>query len=378
MTLYGIDLIKNYSNIFNGKRIGLITNFSGIASNMQEDLEVFKSLNYNVSKVFTPEHGLYAAHDGENVDSFIHPIYGIPVISLYGEKNMPSSTDLDNLDILVYDIQDVGLRYYTYIYTLANCMKAAANKGLPLVVLDRPNPLGDSVSGNTMKKENDSFVGAYGLCIRYGLTVGELGFYFKDYLDLKLDYSVIKMKNYEANFKWPDTLLPFNIPSPSIHTFNTCLCYNGGCFFEATNISEGRGTAIPFQFYGAPFVEEDKFIKELRLRIKDDNLVFRSRAFTPFWSKHAGLTCFGVEFMPLNNNLDFTYHALTCMKTFKDMYPDKFEFKSYADVARLTSLSGDETAMDYLNDKLSLNALKEKWQTESEQFAKDVKQFRLY
>lgn len=378
MVKLGIDRIGEYKEWLGGKRLGLITNYSGISSALVEDLDVFNEVGYNVVKLYTPEHGLYGAMDGASVDNDVHPKYKIPMISLYGDKKEPSKEDLEGVDVLVYDIQDVGLRYYTFIYTLANCMKAAAACKVPIIVLDRPNPLGDKVEGNLMKPELSSFVGDYELAIRYGLTIGELGAYFKDYLKLELDYKVIPMEGYKKSMKWPETGQLWNLPSPSIHTFNTTLCYVGGCFFEATNISEGRGTAEPFQIYGAPFVKLDEFIKELRNRIECKDVAIRPRAFTPFWSKHAGKTCYGVEFIPTNNELDFLFPALITMKTFFDLYPDNVEFVKYADVARLSSLSGDDTAADYIFGKISLDDLKNTWEKEAESFRKKADGYRIY
>lgn len=378
MIRLGIDRIREEGSLFQGKRIGLITNYSGVDSALTDDMTVFYEAGYPVVKVFTPEHGLYGAMDGASVGDGIHPKYHVPMISLYGSKLEPSAEDLSGLDLLVYDIQDVGMRYYTYIYTLANCMKAADKAGLGLVVLDRPDPLGDKVSGNRMDPKYDCFVGAHRLATRYGLTAGELGYYFKNYFGLSLDYRVVPMEGYRESMKWPETGQLWNLPSPSIHTFNSALCYVGGCFFEATNISEGRGTAAPFQIYGAPFVDMDHLVKVLRERIQDPNLALRTRAFTPFWSKHQGKTCFGVEFIPLSADLDFMNPALILMKTLLELYPEQFEFRSYADVSRLTSLSGDHTVDDYLKDRISLKELNERWEDESKEFAEEVKGYRLY
>lgn len=378
MITLGIDRISEYPQLLKGKKIGLITNYSGVDSLLEEDLDVFAEAGYKVDRLFTPEHGLYGAMDGAKVDDNRHPKYGIPMISLYGEKRTPGAEDLAGLDVLVYDIQDVGLRYYTYIYTLANCMKAADAAGLPLVVLDRPNPLGSEIGGNRMDPKISTFVGDYELATRYGLTIGELGYYFKKYLKLNLTYAVIPMKGYRKTMLWPQTGQLWNLPSPSIHTFQSTLCYYGGCFFEGTNISEGRGTAAPFQIYGAPFIDMDKLVSELRLRIQDENLAFRKRAFTPFWSKHEGQTCFGVEFIPLSDKLDFMPSALITMKTIRELYPKEFEFRSYADVARIAQLSGDNTVSDYLDDKLTLAELLTGWEEQAEDFAQEVQECRIY
>lgn len=378
MVTLGIDRIREYASLFQGKKLGLITNYSGVSSHLEEDMDVLTGAGFTVDRLFTPEHGLYGAMDGAKVDNNVHPKYKIPMISLYGEKQKPGPEDLTGLDLLVYDIQDVGLRYYTYIYTLANCMEAAAENGIGLVVLDRPNPLGSAVGGNRMDPATASFVGDHELATRYGLTPGELGFYFKEHLQLDLEYTVVPMQGYRKSMLWPQTGQIWNLPSPSIHTFQSVLCYYGGCFFEATNVSEGRGTAEPFQIFGAPYIDMDRLIDVLHQRIHDENLAVRKRAFTPFWSKHAGQTCFGVEFIPLSEKLDFMPTALITMKTIRELYPKDFVFQSYADVSRLSKLSGDDSADDYLNDRISLDELLTSWEEQAADFEQEVRECRIY
>ncbi len=385
MVTLGIDKVGAGAcqDLLAGRRIGLITNYSGIDSRMREDLDVFAAAGYRVVKLFTPEHGLYGAMDGAAVADTVHPKYGIPMISLYGEKLKPTPEDLADVDILVYDIQDVGLRYYTYIYTLAYCMMAAAEAGIGLAVLDRPNPLGDRVCGNRMRDEFASFVGDHALAIRYGLTAGELGCYFRAHLALDLDYTVVEMEGYRSDMYWPQTGQPWNTPSPAIHTFHSALCYAGGCFFEATNISEGRGTASPFQIYGAPFIDMDLLHDALqagfaRENLDIDGLLLRKRAFTPFYSKYQGEVCFGVEYLPVKDSVDFLPVALLTMKTIRDLYPAQFGFRTYADVSRLTTLTGDENADRYLAGDMTLHALLADWQAQADDFEAEVAPLRLY
>ena len=378
MVTLGVDRIREYGRLFRGRRVGLITNSSGVDSRLIDDMTVFHEAGCRVEKLFTPEHGMYGAMDGAKVGDCRHPRWGTPMVSLYGEKRQPAPEDLEGLDVLVYDIQDVGMRYYTYIYTLANCMRAADAAGLPFVVLDRPDPLGNQVLGNRMDPRFDCFVGAHRLCTRYGLTPGELGGYFRHFFGLGLDYEAVPMEGYRAGMKWPATGQLWNLPSPSIHTFQTALCYVGGCFFEATNVSEGRGTAEPFQIYGAPFIDMDRLLAVLRERVREPRLAMRTRAFTPFWSKWAGETCFGVEFIPLDPELDFLPAAIVLMKTLLEMYPKEFEFRSYADVSRLTSLSGDESLDACLRGRITLEELLGSWQAQADEFARETAPFRLY
>ncbi len=378
MVTLGIDRIEEYRSLFAGRRIGLVTNFSGVDSCLREDLDVFAAAGLSVVRLFTPEHGLYGVGDGESVADSEHPKYHIPILSLYGDKVQPDPADLDGLDVLVYDIQDVGLRYYTYIYTLANCMKTAAEVQLPVVVLDRPDPLGDAVGGNRIAPEHSSFVGDHALPIRYGLTIGELGAYFRRHLKLDLDYSVIPMEGYAGDMRWPETGQLWNLPSPAIHTFQTVLCYYGGCFFEATNLSEGRGTAEPFQIYGAPFIDMDRLADALRDGIPKEHLAMRTRAFLPASSKYKGEICYGVEFIPLDEDLDFLPVSLFTMKTIRDLYPDEFQFRSYADVTGLARLTGDASADGYLDGRVTLPELMADWSAQSASFKRETEDLRIY
>src|SRR6056297_322509 len=174
----GIDLHDEFHR-FKGKSVGLITNYSGVDSQLRDNIQVLLNHDVNIKVIFSPEHGIYGVADGQSVEDSIHPEYNIPIKSLYGKKKKPSQEDLEQLDCLVYDIQDVGLRYYTFIYTLAYSLEAAAEKGISFYVLDRPNPLGYQVKGSRIEKRYSSFVGDYALPIRYGMTPGELAFYFK-------------------------------------------------------------------------------------------------------------------------------------------------------------------------------------------------------
>ena len=373
MIRLGIDRTEVYAPLLKGRRIGLITNYSGVNSRLDDDLTALNDAGCRVVRLFTPEHGLFGAQAGAPVAGGAHPVWGIPIVSLYGERLTPSPEELSDVDMLVYDIQDVGLRYYTYIYTLANCMKAAARANIPLTVLDRPNPLGGDLAGCRIEPRYDSFVGAYRLLTRYGMTPGEVARYFRAELGLDLALHVVPMEGYRRDMKWPATGQLWNIPSPAIYTFHTALCYAGGCFFEASNISEGRGTAAPFRIYGAPFVDMSALLKTLRARIHDDRLAMRERAFTPFCSKYASETCFGVEFIPLSDDLDFMPSALILMKTLADMYPERFSLKE-----GIGRLAGDDSVEEYVAGRLPLNRLLDDWRAQAEEFGRDIESCRLY
>ena len=373
----GIDRLEENKTLFTGKRIGLITNFSGVDSDLNDNIRLFLDAGLKIKKVFSPEHGIYGVADGQAVSDSIHPEYKVPVISLYGDKKKPGSDDLSDIDLLVYDIQDAGVRYYTYIYTLAYSMEAASELNKELIVLDRPNPLGKTVKGSRIQKEYESFVGGYALPIRYGMTPGELARYFKNEFKIDVDLDVIRMDNYKPDMQFPETGLLWNVPSPAIPTYASNVCYSGGCFIEATNLSEGRGSPKPFQMYGAPWVDMDKIYKWLNKR-PFEGFQYRKRAFVPFSSKHENDICFGIEFFPVEREADFLPQILYFMRGITEIHGDKISYNQYADVSRLESLSGDDRIRDYLEGRMELDTLLEQWRSEEKGFEQLIQNVRLY
>ena len=383
-TVPGLERIMEYGEIFRGKAIGLITNFSGITSDWKMDnLMFFREQGYHIARIFTPEHGFNGAGAGEAIDEKSQQREGEAyIVSLYGEKKKPSPKDLQGIELLVCDMQDVGLRYYTYLYTMTYAMEAAGEAGIPFVVLDRPNPLGGTViTGPRILPSLHSFVGDYELPMRHGLTLGEAAGYYKEYAGLKVDLKVIRMENYTSRMMYPQTGLLWNIPSPALPAFENVLCYSGGCLFEACNISEGRGSMKPFLMYGAPFVDMDLVYHDLWEQRTGDNYVFRRRAFIPVSGKYAGEVCYGLEFHPLSPEEDFLPMALTLMKIICDRYPGQVTFrkeKEDQDTVHLKVLYGNHMAEEYLEGKTSLKELQRSWKEEGDAFSKSVQGLRLY
>ncbi len=378
----GVERLHEYDRLFRGKRVGLITNFSGISPDWSRDtIHLMVDRGYELAKIFTPEHGLYGAGAGDPVADQRHPKLGIPVISLYGDRRTPAPEDLAGLDVLVYDIQDVGLRYYTYIYTMCYSLRAAAGSGLPYVVLDRPDPLGGHVTGARMDPDIHSFVGDYELPMRYGMTAGETARYFLKYTGLKADLTVVPLRDYRRDMLFPDQGLLWNTPSPALPTFDSVLCYSGGCLFEALNISEGRGTAKPFQIYGAPFIDMDALYEDVRAAVRDDAVAFRRRSFVPNSSKYQGQLCFGLEFQPLRPDCDFLLTALILMKAICGRWPDKVapqHIPGDEGGDRLAVLSGNRWAEDFLAGRMSQRQLTECWAAQRAGFEAYAADVRLY
>lgn len=378
-TLYGLDVLREEDfSILKGKRVGLITNYSGVSSDLKVNIELMLKSGIRIKKIFTPEHGFFGASDGLEIRDSIHPKYGIRMISLYGDKKAPTEEDLEDIEVLVYDIQDVGLRFYTFIYTLAYSLESTSKYRVPFIVLDRPNPLsGEVIIGPRIRNDLNSFVGGYGLPIRYGLTIGELANYFKKFKNLDLDLKVVKMKNWSRDKYYPDTGLFWNVPSPNIPTFSTAICYAGMCFIEATNISEGRGTTKPFEYIGAPWIDEDIVYEELKKEEFSD-IAFRKRYFIPEFSKYKGEVCRGLEFFPLNYEADFIRVAICFISIVAKRFPEHFSFRRYNEVLSINLLIGDkETEKDIL-EGVSWKMIYERWSEEEEDFKEFIDDLRLY
>jgi len=357
MILLGIDVLQRteFADLKN-KAVGLVTNYSFVDSNLNWGIDLLFENGLNVKKIFTPEHGLGGAADGAHVSDDLHPKYGVPVVSLYGDKRKPSQEDLEGLGVLVYDIQDVGLRFYTFIYTLAYTMESAAEAGIQYTVLDRPNPLGRGVFGSRIDNELQTFVGGYRLPLQYGLTAGELALYFKKLKKLDLDLQVVKLEGWSGE-PHDTTSLLWNVPSPNVPTYESLLGYAGTCFFESTNVSEGRGTFKPFILIGAPWIDGSDFAAYLRREFPD--LRLRSREFMPFYRKYANANCSGVEFFPSNDD-NFFVITLKMMEyllkyeqfEIMDRSDDLIGIKKSAQKIRTRKLDyyqWKESGMEYIN-----------------------------
>lgn len=280
-----------------GARVGLIANPTAVTPDLTHAaLHLSKLKGAKLVALFGPEHGVFAnAQDLEEVGDRKDPKTGLRVFSLYGKTRVPTAKMLEGIDVLVFDIQDVGSRYYTFIYTMLHAMQACAAHGVKLVVLDRPNPIGgESVQGNVLDPRFLSFVGMHPLATRHGMTVGELALMFRKELRLSLSLDVVPMKGYRRAMDFEDTGLPWVLPSPNMPTVDTAFVYPGGCLIEGTNLSEGRGTTRPFHFIGAPWLDPWKLADDLN-RSDLPGLAFRPCYFTPTFQKHASVLCGGVE-----------------------------------------------------------------------------------
>jgi uncharacterized protein YbbC (DUF1343 family) len=293
----GLDRLLAHPRGLKGRRLGLIANPTTVTADLVHGALALKDARkLKLTTLFGPEHGIWAdAQDLVHVEDSRDAATGLRVYSLYGARLAPSAEMLAEVDVLLYDVQDVGSRYYTFIYTMLHAMEACAAHGKAMVVLDRPNPIGgDVVDGNVLQPGWESFVGRHPLAVRHGMTTGELALMFKDERRIAVDLTVVEMKGWRRKMSFEDTGLPWVMPSPNMPTVDTAYVYPGGCLVEGTNLSEGRGTTRPFELLGAPWLDPWALARDLS-REKIPGVAFRPAWFTPTFQKHAGLACGGVQ-----------------------------------------------------------------------------------
>lgn len=276
-------------------RLGLVTNPSAITRDAVPAPEALVAAGAHLAMLFGPEHGVRGdAPDGQPVPSGVDPRLGIPVISLYGERHQPPIEALGALDAVLFDLQDVGVRFYTYSTTLSYVMEAAAEAGIPVVILDRPNPIGGiAIEGPRLEAAHASFVGRFPTPIRHGLTIGELGRLFHRF-GAGAEPQVVRCEGWTRRQYWRETGLPWAPPSPNMPTPQTAIVYPGTCLLEGTNVSEGRGTPLPFEQFGAPWLDASEVAAALHAMALP-GVRFRPTYFRPTASKHAGETCQGAQ-----------------------------------------------------------------------------------
>jgi uncharacterized protein YbbC (DUF1343 family) len=319
----GLDVLaRSRFRLLRGRRIGLVCNPTAVTSELVHAADLLHGAQgVELAALFGPEHGVrgdaqYMAAVGGERD----PRTGVPVHSLYGSTSAslkPAADALDGLDALVFDIQDVGARYYTYQATMMLCMEAAADARVPFVVLDRPNPIGGAlVEGPRLTPGFESFCGLHDLAPRHGMTVGELALLFRAERKLDVELEIVPCEGWRRRTPFRETGLPWVFPSPNMPTPETALVYPGMCLLEGTNLSEARGTTRPFELFGAPWLDATRLAGDLA-RERLPGVRFRPASFVPTWDKHAGVRCHGVElfvtdaerFRPFRTGLACVLHA---------------------------------------------------------------------
>jgi uncharacterized protein YbbC (DUF1343 family) len=317
--------------IFKGKRLGIIANQSSINWQYRHALDLFfEHKKLKVTAAFGPQHGVRGETQDDMIEwrSFRDRRTGLMTYSLYSDTRKPTREMLRDSDALVFDVQDVGARYYTFIYTLALAMEACAETGREMIVLDRPNPInGCDLGGYLLEESYRSFVGLHPLPHRHGMTVAELAHYFREERGLRCRLQVIPMRGWRRSMWFDGTGLPWVLPSPNIPTLESAVVYPGTCLLEGTNLSEGRGTTRPFELVGAPWIVPEGLAKRLN-QFKLQGVYFRSASFIPTFHKHQGTLCGGVQIHVLDRDrFDPFLCGCAVLLAFYGEDPERFQWK---------------------------------------------------
>lgn len=331
MIKVGLEVfLDQYVEQFKDERVGLLTNPTGVNRRLVSTVDLFQE-KLHLCALFAPEHGIRAnLQEGESFEDTIDPVTGLPIYSLYGKQKRPTEEMLASLDVIFVDIQDIGSRYYTFVYTLANVMDACREYGVKVVVLDRPNPIGGHmVEGNFIEEDFFSFIGMYPIPNRHGMTIGELATMFNNHFAINCDLAVIEMEGWQRNQFFDELNIPWVPPSPNVTNISMQLLYPGTCLIEGTNLSEGRGTVRPFEVIGAPFIDGFKlaqFFNEIGL----EGILARPTSFKPTYSKYYEEVCHGIQLHVIDRHVIKPVEiGIRLIELIYSMYPEQLEFITY-------------------------------------------------
>jgi len=373
-------LAAEEGRVLEGKSVGLVVHAASVTADGRHAIDVLWDLDLDIARLFSPEHGLRGrAAAGEQVESGLDPVSGLPVVSLYGAHKKPTREDLEGLDVLVFDLQGAGVRFYTYVSTLMLCLEAAAEAGLELVVLDRPNPLGgERVEGPVSAPRTEvpeSFVNMAPGPLVHGLTLGEMARYVNASLDQPADLTVIPMQGWERSMVWDDTGRPWISPSPNLRSADAALAYPGSAVLEATNVSEGRGTLDPFLLIGAPWLDPS------RVRVSVPGFRLEPTTFTPeSWPaapkpKHMDEECVGFKVVVTDRSAAEPYRLGVSLVT-ELMTQPGFEWRR--DGEALTWLMGTQRLYEDIQAGMSVDEIVAFDEVDHETWRQEREAFLLY
>lgn len=380
-------LLEDQLTILRGQKIGLVCNQASVDHRLRHVADIFQATpEINLTTLFGPQHGIR----GDLQDNMVETPHqvdegtGVPVYSLYSETREPGREMLKNVDTIVFDMQDVGCRIYTFIYTLANCMRAAAKYDKKVVVCDRPNPInGVQVAGNILEAGHESFVGLFPLPTRHGMTVGELALYFQQFPGLNCELEVIPMEGWTRDLWLDETSAPWVMPSPNMPTLDTATLFPGTVHVEGTQLSEGRGTTRPFELVGAPYLDPVRLAARLN-ELSLSGVYYRPCFFQPTFQKHAGTTCGGVQ-IHVTNRREFepVSSGLAVIKLAYEQSGEKFRWKEPPyeyEYGRnpFDVISGTKKIREAIEGGLSLREIEQSWQTALNEFQQKRQDYLLY
>jgi uncharacterized protein YbbC (DUF1343 family) len=389
MVITGLEsILTSFPSALIGRRIGLLCHSPSITRHFDHITDIFhRRTDCRLTAVFGPQHGLH----GQTQDNMIewqggrHPEYGIPVYSLYGEHRKPTQEMLAKIDVLVVDLQDVGTRIYTYPWTVKLCIEACSEAGIPVWILDRPNPVSClPFDGPVLKKEFFTFVGGTCIPLCHRMTLGEIALWIRNKYYPGADLNVVWMKNWKRNMSYSSTELPWVIPSPNMPAVRTAIVYPGMVLTEALNISEGRGTTLPFELFGAPFIDNVDLKKNLDGR-KLKGCAFRIHDFIPTFHKFESLLCHGLQvhvtdekiFRPVETALEvFDAIIETTPEGSLRFNPPPYEYEY--NLMPFDILSGDSGMRECLSSRGNLENEKQRWHQEIKEFRNEFSRMAYY
>lgn len=385
-TQSGLDVLASEGHsLLKGARVGLVTNHTGVDRCLRSGIDLLRERSdLTLAALFGPEHGIRGeAQAGEAVGSSVDRRSGLPVYSLYGSGRLeadhrPPAGYLRGLDALLFDVQDVGVRYATYAATCLLCLEAAADAAIPFLILDRPNPLGGAIGGNVLDPAFASFVGAHPVPVRHGLTLGELARLAARDRGLPEPF-VVPLRGWRREMWHDETGLPWVFPSPNLPTLDSLTLYPGTCLIEGTNVSEGRGTTRPFELIGAPWLDAEGLAAELARR-RLPGVAFRPAWFVPTFSKHAGDVCAGVQIHLLDRqtlrSVELGLHLLGALRRVGGA---AFAWRVDADgLYFVDRLFGSDRPRLLLEAGASVAEITSSWPAETESFAASSRPCLIY
>src|SRR5882672_10560205 len=380
-------LLEEQSHLVRGAKVGLICNQASVDHSLRHAADLLhEHPEIQLQALFGPQHGIR----GDVQDNMIEtahsrdPQTGLPIHSLYSETREPTEAMLKDLDVLVFDMQDVGCRIYTFAYTMANCMAAARKFGKKVIVCDRPNPInGKQVAGNVLEPEQASFVGLFAIPTRHGMTLGELARMFNEHFEIGCELQVVKMEGWERQHWLDETDAPWVMPSPNIPTLDSATVFPGAVHFEGTQLSEGRGTTRPFELIGAPYVNPEEYARTLN-EMNLPGVFFRSCIFRPTFQKHAGTSCGGVQIHVTDRQaFEPVIAGITMVKIAYDLYPDEFRWKEppyeyVYDRNPFDVIAGTSSIREAIESGSSLEAINANWRANLDAFKQMRQEYLLY
>jgi uncharacterized protein YbbC (DUF1343 family) len=371
----------------NGLRVGVLANPASIDHGFRHIVDrLAASPDCKLAAIFGPQHGFRSDLQDNMIESphAKDPRRDVPIFSLYSETREPTPEMLDLIDVLVIDLQDVGARIYTFIYTMANCLRAAARRGLPVIVCDRPNPIGGvAIEGPMLEEGYESFVGQFPMPMRHGMTVAELARLFNEHHRIGAQLEIVPMEGWSREMYCDATGLPWVMPSPNMPTLDTAIVYPGTVLFEGTMLSEGRGTTRPFELIGAPWLDGERLAERMN-EVGLKGVRFRAVSFEPTFQKHARATCGGCQIhVTARQEFEPVKAGVSLMRECYGLAPDRFKWRDPPyeyehDKMPIDILAGSPTLRNQIERQVPLEEIAQGWRPGVAEFAAAIRPYLLY